>query len=290
MQNKGESPYAEQVPKMWTGKKRPRKFRGKVHGLVVHTTGAGLPSKALDRDQDITDRAKKHYLNTHGTHYLNTYDGSVFQVANEIMRANGVGMKEQEGIVKDVIMWETKSFKNDDAEAIWYMRWFFNKSPLDLFPGTSANACYVHMEMPPCIFWHNNKLHTVAEPMREGLRFTKAQHDSVVRMSVDIADRNKLSMGWQFSGSLVGHEDLSPVSRVVKSGGYDPGALRKNPWFDWDYVYKGIQKLNDAKLASELELEIAEEAVQKQPPGPSPVETVSIAFIEWVKKLLGIKD
>jgi outer membrane protein OmpA-like peptidoglycan-associated protein len=41
----------------------------------------------------------------------------------------------------------------------------------------------------------------------------------------------------------LGHEDLSPITRSVRRGGWDPGFLRDAPFFDWNYVYEQIEQL-----------------------------------------------
>jgi hypothetical protein len=57
-----------------------------------------------------------------------------------------------------------------------------------------VNSCYVHLECVPGTHWLDNVLVTGAgiEPMGPGLRFTRAQHNTVARLAIDIATRN----GW----------------------------------------------------------------------------------------------
>jgi hypothetical protein len=81
--------------------------------------------------------------------------------------------------------------------------------------------------------------------MTEGLRFTKAQHEAVARLACDVATRNgwPLTERWWRTPRLLGHEDLSPISRHDSRGGWDPGALREKPFFDWEYVYRRIEEI-----------------------------------------------
>jgi hypothetical protein len=85
--------------------------------------------------------------------------------------------------------------------------------------------------------------------MRAGLRFTRAQHDTVAAPAIDIVDRNGWPSGeeWWRTPRLLGHEDLKPISRHDKGGGWDPGYLRDEPYFDWSYVYQRIEDLLDGR-------------------------------------------
>jgi hypothetical protein len=278
----------------WKGKRRPRKWRGKVWGLVVHTTGAGLPAKALNKGQHVWYAAQQHYIKTHGTHYVVSYKGAIVQVANEDMRANGVGMKTQIAATKlNKKLWSSISFNDSQtAKDKWFARWYVPygfRSPLDLYPGKYANSCYVHVEMPPCAFWANGSLHKEAEPHKLGLRFTTEQHDAIVKLSIDIADRNNFPDGWWETSRLVGHEDLSPISRGTKDGCWDPGFLRNGPWFDFLYVKNEIKRIMDARKASMVELDRITEFVRTEP-NPPVFENVVRAFTEWVTKAFTRKE
>ena len=259
-----------------------------------HTTGAGLPAKALENGQGILDRAVEHYLESHGTNYVISYQGEIIQVANEDMKANGVGMSDQIAAVKKYgeSGWTDPSFKgNTIARGRWIGRWdAFHNSPLDLYPGKYANPCYVHAEMPPCVFWYGDMLQIEEEPHRTGLRFTTAQHDAMVRLSIDIADRNKWPEGWWTTGRLVGHEDLSPLTRGTGAGCWDPGWLRENPFFDWIYVKEEIIKVYKRREEAQKVLDKAtEEAQHADTSDTTSDKVVADAFIAWIKKILRIK-
>ncbi|GAB4568558.1 MAG: hypothetical protein Tsb0020_22130 [Haliangiales bacterium] len=76
-------------------------------------------------------------------------------------------------------------------------------------------------------------------------RFTAEQHATVAALAVDVATRNGFAgePEWLRTGRLVGHEDLTPVSRHNRAGGWDPGALRDQPRFGWALVYAEISDL-----------------------------------------------
>lgn len=303
MSKRGESPLAHDGWTKWTGKKRPRGWRGKVWGFCGHTTGAGLPARALEDDVEIIDKAYEHYLKSHGTHYTIAYDGSIIQVANEDMQANGVGMSDQIAAVESDSLishfgkilvqgpWIKESFHgNTIAMSKWLGRWPDMVTPLDLYPSKYANSCYIHCEMPPCVFWYDDMLQIEEEPHRPGLRFTTAQHNSFIKLAIDIADRNKFPEGWWHgTGRLVGHEDLSPITRGTKDGTWDPGYLREDPWFDWDYVKEEIEKVYKQRANALKILDEATEAVKSLDIGPASEEIVAKAFIEWLKKVFRIK-
>lgn len=239
----GWSHYALRASKTWDAKDRPPKYRGNIYGLVVHTTGAGLPAKARARGLYHTVQAVDYYSKSHGCHYVCGWrglDGDLLQVAHEDERANGVGMKDQVASVR------AGRFAKDLPKALvsrWRRRWAPLLNPLQLFAGTSANSCYVHVEMPPCVYHDGEKLRTDAGPFTEHARFTEAQHDAIAFLACDLARRYKWPDGWWTTGRLVGHEDLSPITRHTSHGGWDPGALRFRPWFDWAYVYEVINEI-----------------------------------------------
>jgi len=264
----GLSKVARQKEKLWTKKtKRPQGWHGAVYGLVTHTSGSGLPSNAKKAGQKVIDRALSYYSRSHGCHYVcGWHEADLWQIANEIESANGVGVtaiptKDQKGQVESVAGKYSGSWETDLTPAFvtrWKTRWAHLedvKTPLDLFPTKYANSCYVHVEMPPCVFHHNGKLVTGAEPMEEGLWFTKAQHDNIVKLAMDIAERNGWPNGWWSTGRFVTHEDITPISRSNRYGGWDPGVLRSTPRFDWDYVVSEIERLTIEQRKQELVIE-----------------------------------
>jgi hypothetical protein len=243
----GESIYAVRAPKMHTHRMRPDKWRGKEHGFIVHTTGSSLPERAHRNGLYPTVVAADHYFKSHGPHYVCGWrgfeGGDLLQIANEAVKANGVGTTEQRAAERDGT-W-TKKVK---AAALkqWRLRHPGLKNPRGLLPkgAGSVNVCYIQMEMIPCVFWVKGKKFFGAEPMRKGLKFTEAQHDTAAYLACDIAERLEWPEGWQNSISrLGGHEDHTPISRTDRNGGWDPGGMRANPYFDWEYVISVIEEI-----------------------------------------------
>ncbi len=272
----GISPYAVQALKQWKRSNddfRPIGWRGKVYGLVVHTTGGSLPGKAINANKYPTIAAIDNYFNTYGCHYINGWqgiqNGDLVQIANEDKEAYGVGMSTQ-------LNSNFEKTTPENVKKLWKQKWGSSKSPKDLLPGTkTANSCYIHVECIPVVYYLNGKTVIDAnnKPMRPGLRFTKEQHDSVAILAYDIAIRNNwpLDQLWWKSPRLLGHEDLTPINRITcsladgnkhcsklsqselnKHTCWDPGGLRDYPYFDWEYVYNQIKKIHDNGIDSVL--------------------------------------
>ena len=236
----------------WEAPDRPVRWIGSVYGLVVHTTGGGVPSTARRRGIDPVDVALDAYRRSHGCHYLlgwgGTDVGELLQIAGERAQANGVGMSNKADRNKDQKRSIAEGrFEHDlpsDLVERWRARWPGAENPLDLLPGTTtANSSYVHLECIPCV-WAGG-VASAAKPMRPGVRFTTQQHDAVADLAIDVAQRNgwPADEHWWRTPRLLGHEDLTPISRHNEGGGWDPGYLRERPFFDWDYVYVRIGSL-----------------------------------------------
>ncbi|HZI54031.1 MAG TPA: N-acetylmuramoyl-L-alanine amidase, partial [Chitinophagaceae bacterium] len=249
----GVSPFALQAKKQWKRKSndlRPVGWRGKVYGLVMHTTGGSLPGKSVAKGIYPTIGAIDVYFQSTGCHYINGWKGitggDLVQVANEDKEAWGVGMGDQRKSV------DSGRFEKDLPATVvshWKKRWPAHKNSMELLPKTrAANSCYVHVECLPVVYHLNKKtvIDTANPPMRPGLRFTKAQHDSVAVLAYDIATRNGWPMDqqWWKTPRFLGHEDLAPINRHDKNGGWDPGGLRNDPYFDWEYVYQQIENIH----------------------------------------------
>lgn len=237
----GESPYASRSANMYDKSNRTRP----VFGLVVHTTGGGAPNAAAKLGIPVLDWCVARYERTYGCHYVNGYDGidgDLIQVGNEEEKPHTVGMREQHASIR-AGTWKTDISKKTLVR--WQENWPEYANPAKLFPGSSANNVYVGMECPPCVWFNTRTKKTIISPapMRPGLRFTEAQHDAVVLLSIDLSERHGWPDGWWLTPRLLGHEDLSPIVRQNSSGAWDPGWLRPKPYFDFAYVQDEIENL-----------------------------------------------
>jgi len=248
----GESIYAIRAPKMHSNRARPGDWAGNEHGLIVHTTGSGLPERAHKRGLYPTVIGADYYFKQGGPHYLCGWrgheGGDLLQIANEHVQANGVGTSDQRKAERSdwrkAINLTTKKPMSRAVLKQWDLRHPDAKDPRALLPGTkTVNSCFIQVEMIPCIFWVNGKKRIGAVPMRDGLKFTEAQHDTIAFLACDIARRLDWPEGWHLGTRLMGHEDVTPISRTDRSGGWDPGGMRSKPFFDWGYVYSVIEEL-----------------------------------------------
>lgn len=213
-------------------------------GCVIHTTGSGLARLWKQRGQpgDLLEFATAFYADpgNYAPHYLIGHAGTIVQIANEKEKMPHVGTRGSKGENRreQYLSWEWTGLVSYSALYQWNLQWSTGapdrsyKSPFHLFPGSSVNNIYVGIENIPVTG-------TSARPMRPGLRFTQAQHDANIRLVVNIAIRNGLPKGWASSPRLVGHEDVGLIDRHDKGGGWDPGALRAQPYFDMNYVRLG---------------------------------------------------
>jgi hypothetical protein len=254
----GWSPLAIPADHPWDAGDRPAGWQGRVYGLVVHTTGGALPADADAHGVYHLVEAIRHYRRSRGCHYVNGWRGAdggdLVQVANEREQARGVGVTNDDRRKDQRRSIDEGRFEADLPAVLvrlWRQRWPEHEHSLALLPGTkTANSCYVHLECVPCVYHRDGDLVTGdgAEPMAIGLRFTEAQHDTVAALAIDVAERNgwPVDEAWWRTPRLLGHEDLTPISRHDERGAWDPGYLREQPYFDWDYVYARIEERLEA--------------------------------------------
>lgn len=236
----GWSPLAIPAQKTFkTSKLRPAGWRGGVYGMVVHTTGRGLPTKAKKAKQYPTVRAVNYYATSRGCHYVNGYrghmGGDLLQMASEDEQAWGVSSHEQRDSYK-------RGWEGDLPKSLvkrWKERWPGYSHPLDLLPGSrTVNSCYLHVECIPLLGASLEHVKAFG-----GSLFTDEQHRTVAALAVDVAERNKWRGAWWRTARLVGHEDLTPITRHNRAGGWDPGYLRAAPYFSWNLVVDYIGDL-----------------------------------------------
>lgn len=237
------SQYALRAQKTWNDKDRPKGWQNNIYAGVTHTSGRGLPNKAERKGQYPTVAAVDHYNKSHGCHYINGYrgheGGDFLQIASDIEQAMGVGIdssKPEENQWKSVLRGTWKEDLPSNALVKrWQERWPGYSNPLDLLPGTKyVNSYAVHLECIPLTKYWMKELSL--EPHKPGMLFTRAQHESVALWYFDLAKRYNWDGEWWRTPRVVGHEDLTPLSRSTKAGGWDPGWLRTSPYFDWNYV------------------------------------------------------
>lgn len=135
--------------------------------------------------------------------------------------------------------------------SLWQARWPSFKSPAHLFPGPSPNQVYVGIELIPLTGGQGQP----APLMTGGIarKYTDEQHQALGRLIADIVGRWGLALDEvcdPAKGRLVAHEDVNPAERSDGGGGWDPGALRDVPRFDWDYLRQQIRAAQAATTAA----------------------------------------
>lgn len=221
----GYSPIAIQV------EHRTDAIRTRVPwGLCLHTTGRGVPTAAKKRGKTPIEVALRIYKNSQnggngypwgGPAYVIDYDGTIYQLAPDDVRTQHVGAARRTYLSG---AWLKKA--SPKAVELWRARWQGYASPQHLFPDKYPNTSYVGCELIPCGSGFGT-------PWRPGLTFTEAQHTATIRLGSDLAERHGWPAGWAATSRLVGHEDVGLVDRCDRGGGWDPGALRDAPRFDF---------------------------------------------------------
>lgn len=222
-------------------------------GLLLHTTGSGITAKATRRNRSPVDVALEWYRASQGETggqgangypwggpgYLIGHHGELHQLADddvETMHAGGPWRAQY-------LSGAWASMCSAETVRRWRAAWPGVASPQHLFPSKTPNADYIGCEMIPCAIG-------MGTPMRPGLRFTRAQHDTAIQLGRDLAARHAWPAGWERSPRLLGHEDVQPLpygstgqgryGRSDGGGGIDPGWLREQPYFDFEYVRSAL--------------------------------------------------
>lgn len=214
----------------------------KPWGYLLHTTGGGVTPLAKQKWRGLTtplDVALAIYIDAQnwgngypwgGPGYVIPHDGSIHQIAPDNARTEHAGSGNR--TLYHSGAWTARV----SAETVkqWKKRWPTTKHPYAMFPAMTPNIDYIGCEMIPIGDGFGGA------PMRPGLRFTLAQHDAAIALGLDFGKRHGWPSGWADTWRLVGHEDVDPIERSDKLGGWDPGFMRAVPYFDFDYVRRGI--------------------------------------------------
>lgn len=207
-------------------------------GLLLHTTGGGVTHAAHKQNKTPLSIALKVYIGSQngdngylwgGPGYVLDHDGSLHQIAPDNARTEHAGGSNRWRYFDG--SWE-QAFPI--TTAAWKTKWGpkYNH-PYQLFPARTPNVDYVGVEMIPC----GDGFGT---PMRSGLRFTRAQHNTAAALAREMGPRLGWPAGWQHTSRFLGHEDVDPLSRSWPNGSWDPGCLRPDPFFDFAYVRTAV--------------------------------------------------
>lgn len=204
-----------------------------VQGAVVHTTGSGVVERARKLGADPAALAAEYYLSGRtGGHYVIAYSGTIFQIADEheCMWHAGIG-KDEQPLYRGA-QWQSKV--SPATKRLWRERWFPAETPRHWLPPGSVNDNFVGVELVPLVhpdpdgYWSASPDET----------FTLMQYESLIGLLRDIARRWNI---WSYARSvIVGHEDVNPLTRSDRGGGWDPGSLRDRPRFNWGRIWSRL--------------------------------------------------
>jgi len=206
----------------------------KAYGVLVHTTGVGVLARAQKWKCTPLKAAERIYSKRGASfaHYVIGQDGTIIQIADERERAWQAGMPREQLKLYKSGMWVKKCPRR--IVKMWEDRWGPGSTPADLYPSRSPNNDYIGIEMVP----------------NKNTKFSKSQLEiGLPALVADIFIRHgiKFSAKDLMSTRLLGHEDVEPLERWNRRGGWDPGTLRDRPKFKWDDVYKTVHKLMKGK-------------------------------------------
>lgn len=194
----------------------------KPFGLAVHTTGSGIVERAVKRKVDVLWHCAEFYLDIYndGPTYVAGWDGKIIQVVDEMTVAWHVGLTTQQRDLLESGKWREVVPAHD----LWDREWRSDvvKNPLDICNKVSPNFAYIGIELPP-----------LKDATSDGLYFTEEQHNAVANLATDIFARHAIVPTRR---RICGHEDLNPLDRWDAHGGWDPGARRERPRFNWERV------------------------------------------------------
>ncbi len=222
-----------------------------VFGVTMHTSGIGVVNRAAkeigvaisayDAADLVLEFVAAHYANgdEYGAHYCIGWEGQIISLADEdeVIYHTGFSRKRNELARLSSINWR----KECSAQYLrnWDKRWPGAKNPIDIFPGTSVNSKYIGIELVPV---HKNSPWFVGRWPQESGFFTRQQHASARALCMEIGRRRNFPLHWRLSNRLISHEDVNPISRANRSGGWDIGVCRDEPRFDWSWLTRHQKK------------------------------------------------
>lgn len=241
------------------------KSRRKVFGVVVHTTGSGVYKPALvEKHGSAFKVALAVYASPSMSvaHYVIDYEtGKIAQVVDDGLIAPHCGIDGWQLQAMADGSWDDdrlsdaahrlfRDYVSENAPlprppskvalALWKARWQtpagYYRAPRYIYPSKSPNADFCGIELIPAPPGYPHQI-----------RYSDVQLNSLAHLVHDLQNRWDCRMrkiGESFpTPRLLGHEDLDPFDRWDSAGGWDPGALRHQPRFDWADLGLRLAKL-----------------------------------------------
>ena len=215
----------------------PKPWRRKLHpfGLCFHTSGRTIVQRAVDQGKRPIDLALKHYRRTGAAHFVIDHDGTIYQLLDTEIRGAHVGLPRKwrkrylSGAWRAIMRAKGLALSLE----LWDKRWPGLKSPQHMFPGKTPNGAYLGAEFLPLL-----------KPQADGTWFSDAQYSAGRALWRELSRvhywplpcfelMHAQGLGYARAPA---HEDLTPHSRWNRRGGWDPGALRRKPRWNWHKV------------------------------------------------------
>ena len=215
----------------------------KPWGVMLHTTGGGLPDKAHHEGLSPLETARKVYGGMReGPHYVIAPDGAVerYRADDQIAYHCGVSPVDRRDFLTG--HWEARVGRG--VVGWWRARWPGVLSPQHLYPSTSPNSDYIGVELIPCLAQtkgNGGSLKPVfGTPIGgERGRFTGAQYVAAALLTLQLCEAYSIPM--RRRGRVVGHEDINPITRP----GWDPGDMQG--YWSWNTFWGIVDGLERHK-------------------------------------------
>ncbi len=197
-----------------------------VYGVLVHTTGNGVPDLALKHPDKshltiLTEVYSASAANGGtGPHYAIDPLGAVVQFRDPgaVSWHAGVSADQRRNFLDG--SWQSDYNRIDkDVVSWWRARWPGKLSPSHLYPSRSPNTDFVGIELMPCGAYAGSSWEWKwgTRPGFDKQRFSVEQYVALARLCKELAVTYSLDLGK--SGVLLGHEDVNPYTRP----GWDVG-------------------------------------------------------------------
>jgi N-acetyl-anhydromuramyl-L-alanine amidase AmpD len=206
-----------------TTKSRKRK---RINSIIIHTTGYGKGLERIEKkcDGDLALAGKMYAermakILRYKGHFLLDHTGMIYQFLDldDIAWHTGGGKKRR--------------LKIEEPFEWWTERWKgIVDKPTDL-PSWDSRPNNISIGIDLLAF--SNGPHFPNH-------YTELQIESLARLVGSLCKDYNIPLDRKH---IVGHEDVDPISRGRKKGGWDPG--RK---FDWDYFMAALGVLSDANI------------------------------------------
>jgi hypothetical protein len=230
-------------------RKAPTGQPGTIAAIVVHNTSRGPANKSREGGyrRPAIEYALDHYLNGKEgfPHYVVDFNGTIYATCDERLVAWHAGWVHVGGV---------KLFRSGWTAPDWWSRVWSRHgaaTPIDLLPKGARSPNYRTIGIELLLL--------------PDMSYTPQQYKALARLVVDIQQRNPdLQIQQAPSRALLGHEDFAPVTaeggRADPHGGWDPGAHRDRPFFDWQRLWSEIQALGGKGTEAPESLEAEAEA------------------------------